>query len=676
MKTGERTKHELLAPAGSPEALDAAIAAGADAVYFGASKFNARINAENFDREKIERAIVKCRNYGVRSNIAFNTLVYGREISAALEEAEFLYKCGADALILADFGLASLIKEKFPDIELHGSTQMSVHSLEGAKFLADYGFDRVVVARELDRDSIRYISENSPIETEMFVHGALCVSHSGQCLFSSIVGGRSGNRGECAQPCRLPYSGGYPLSLRDNCLASHFADVMELGAASYKIEGRMKSPAYVYGTVSVYRRLIDENRSATDAELRELADLFSRSGFTDGYYTSKLDKSMNGIRTDADKQKTVTEAEFDIKSRRREVQVEADVLKDEPVKVTVSVETDRGQISASALGDPPEAARTAPMDAEAIKKNLIKFGSTDFNCNPENVKIRLGEGLMLPVSRLNALRREAVAALEEKLRPSRRVIEATPVLNTTPVSFKPYRSARFENPAAVTSTAREYFDIIYLPLEKFDGRVANGVILPPVVLDRELESVRNALKTAKESGAVHALVGNIGHIVTARELGFVCHGDFRLNVSSEYSLSEALSWGLSDVIPSPELTLARLSDLGLCASSNAVIYGRLPLMLLEKCAIKQVSGCDTCAKGVAELVDRRGEHFPVFRHDGHRNTVYNSRVTYMADKKSDLERANILGGHFIFTTETAAEVDSIIEAYKNVSKSDKPFRRI
>ncbi len=676
MRTRERINNELLAPAGSPEALDAAIAAGADAVYFGASKFNARINAENFDREKIERAIAKCRNFGVRSNITFNTLVYGREISAALDEVEFLYKCGADALILADFGLASIIKEKFPDIELHGSTQMSVHSLEGARFLANKGFDRVVVARELDRDSIAYICQNSPIETEAFVHGALCVSHSGQCLFSSIVGGRSGNRGECAQPCRLPYSGSYPLSLKDNCLAPHFADVMSLGAASFKIEGRMKSPAYVYGTVSVYRRLIDERRNATEAELRELADLFSRSGFTDGYYTSRLDKSMNGIRTDADKQKTVTEAEFDIRSRRREVTFSAEICEGKPTRLEASLDTKEGIITASAELEPPERARTAPMSAESVIKNLIKLGSTDFTCDPEKVKISMDEGLMLPVSRINTLRREAIAALEEKLKPVRRVLDSAPEIKLTSADYKPYASARFENAASITDAAREYFNIIYLPLEKFDGRVANGVVLPPVVLDRELDAVKKALKAAKESGAVHALVGNIGHVAVARGLGFICHGDFRLNVSNEYSVSEALSWGLCDVVPSPELTQARLADLGLCASSNAIIYGRLPLMLLEKCAIKQVVGCDSCAKGEAALVDRRGESFPVYRHDGHRNTVYNSRVTYMADKRADLDRANISGGHFIFTDETAPEVDRIIEAYKNGYKCDKPFRRI
>ncbi len=676
MRTRERIESELLAPAGSPEALDAAIAAGADAVYFGASRFNARINAENFDREKIERAIAKCRNYGVRSNITFNTLVYGREISAALDEVEFLYKCGADALILADFGLASLVKEKFPDIELHGSTQMSVHSLEGAKHLAKLGFDRVVVARELDRDAIEYICKNSPIETEAFVHGALCVSHSGQCLFSSIVGGRSGNRGECAQPCRLPYSGAYPLSLKDNCLASHFADVLSLGAASFKIEGRMKSPAYVYGTVSVYRRLIDEGRNATDAELREFADLFSRSGFTDGYYTSRLDKSMNGIRTEEDKQKSVTEAEYDIRPRRREVTLSAEIREGETTRLDVSLDTKEGIITASAVGEPPERARTAPMSAESVLKNLVKLGSTDFTCDPEKVKITMDEGLMLPVSRINTLRREAIAALEAKLLPVRRVLDAEPPKAAVPADFVPYTSARFENAAAITESAREYFDIIYLPTEKFDGSVANGVILPPVVLDRELDGVRKALENAKKNGAVHALVGNVGHIALVQKLGFACHGDFRLNVSNEYSVSEALSWGLCDVIPSPELTLARLADLGLCASSNAIIYGRLPLMLLEKCAVKQVVGCDACAKGEAELVDRRGERFPVYRHDGHRNTVYNSRVTYMADKRADLDRANVAGGHFIFTDESASEVDKIIEAYKNGYKCDKPFRRI
>ena len=676
MRTRERIRNELLAPAGSPDALDAAIAAGADAVYFGASKFNARINAANFDRESLERAIAKCRNYGVRSNITFNTLVYGRELADALDEVEFLYKCGADALILADFGLASVIKERFPDIELHGSTQMSVHSLDGARFLAKQGFDRVVVARELDRDSIAYICENSPIETEAFIHGALCVSHSGQCLFSSIVGGRSGNRGECAQPCRLPYSGSYPLSLKDNCLASHFADVMSLGAASFKIEGRMKSPAYVYGTVSVYRRLIDENRNATEAELRELADLFSRSGFTDGYYTSRLDKSMNGIRTEADKQKSIADAEFDTKSRRREVTLSAEIREGEPTKLEVSLDTKEGIITASAEGEPPERARTAPMSTEAVLKNLVKLGSTDFTCRPEKVKISMDEGLMLPVSRINTLRREAIAALEAKLCPRRRVLDAEPPKAAVPADFRAYKSARFESAAAITESAREYFDVIYLPTEKFDGRVANGVILPPVLLDRELDGVRKALENAKKNGAVHALVGNVGHISLAQELGFVCHGDFRLNVSNGYSLSEALRWGLCDVIPSPELTLARLADLEPCASANAIVYGRLPLMLLEKCAIKQAVGCDACAKGEAELVDRRGERFPVYRHDGHRNTVYNSRVTYMADKRTDLDRANVKGGHFIFTDETAAEVDEIIEAYKNGYKCDKPFRRI
>ncbi|MBQ4136761.1 MAG: U32 family peptidase [Clostridia bacterium] len=662
-------KPELLAPAGSLESLDAAIAGGADAVYFGASVFNARMNATNFDREQIERAIGKCRNFGVRSNITFNTLIYDREFTAALDEIEFLYKCGADALIVADLGLAREIKKRYPDIELHASTQMSVHNTEGARFVSDHGFDRAVIARELDRDSIAEICKNSPIETEIFIHGALCVSHSGQCLFSSLVGGRSGNRGECAQPCRLPYSGAYPLSLKDNCLAGNMSDLLTLGAASFKIEGRMKSPAYVYGVCSIYRRLIDEKRNATEAELSELARLFSRSGFTNAYFTKSISPEMNGVRTKEDKEQTLKSVEFDTKARKRAVSARAVIKTGEPATLTLTL----GKVSAAAALEPPEAAINAPLTDEAVRKNLLKFGATDFVC--ESLSLELEDGVMMPLSRLNALRRDAVAALEAALMPKRRILAPACDETLRLCDYAPQKSARFMKKEQISSAARDYFDIIYLPLDNYSPD-ANGVMLPPVIFDYETENIREKLEKAKEAGAVHALVSNIGHLSLARSLGFVCHGDLRLNVTNISSANALLSEGLVDIIPSCELTLARLADLGERVSSNAVIYGRIPLMLLEKCVIKQTSGCNTCKKGEAVLTDRMGEKFPVYREGEHRNVLYNSRVTYMADKVDELMSYKVYGGHFIFTDEDARGVDKIIDAYKNHTAYTGDVRRI
>ena len=297
---------ELLAPAGSLSALRAAVDAGADAVYFGAQELNARRYAENFTEESLADAIRYCRLFGVKTHVVLNTQLYAKEQEPAAGLAERLLSLGADAFIVADLGLAALLKKRFPRIALHASTQACGQNVISAQVLSEIGFCRMVAPRELPLRDIRTLCRNSPIETEIFVHGALCVSHSGQCLFSSVLGGRSGNRGECAQPCRLPYRARrpYALSLKDLCLAAHIPEILETGVASLKIEGRMKSADYVYGVVSVYRRLIDERRPATERELAALAELFSRSGFTDGYFTERISADMLGVRTTEDKKRS------------------------------------------------------------------------------------------------------------------------------------------------------------------------------------------------------------------------------------------------------------------------------------------------------------------------------------------------------------------------------------
>ncbi len=298
----------LLAPAGSFEALIAAMDAGADEIYLGGTAFNARMNASNLDSSALVKAGELCREKNVGLHVTLNTLVFDRELDEALRYVEFLNKqVMPDALIIQDRGLASAVKREFPHLCLHASTQMRIHSYLDVPYLRQLGFSRAVLARELPREDIEAFSK-SGMETEIFVHGALCISESGGCLMSSVIGNRSGNRGQCAQPCRLPCKGNtrYPLSLKDLCLAERITDIAEMGVTSLKLEGRMKSPRYVAAVTSVYRRLLDENRNATPEEMRYLREVFSRDGFTSGYFDSRIGKTMFGFRKDSDKEQSAS----------------------------------------------------------------------------------------------------------------------------------------------------------------------------------------------------------------------------------------------------------------------------------------------------------------------------------------------------------------------------------
>ncbi|MBR4295350.1 MAG: U32 family peptidase [Clostridia bacterium] len=658
---------ELLAPAGSARALDAAIDAGADAVYFGASAFNARIGAKNFVWDELSDAFERCHAYGVRAYVTLNTLVLDREMGEYLGTAEKLWRLGADAFIVADLGGAAVLRRYLPEAELHASTQMSGHNTYAAKVLHDLGFSRMVLARETSLENIKTFTKNSPIEAEIFIHGALCVSHSGQCLFSSIVGGRSGNRGECAQPCRLPYARGnsYPLSLKDLCLAAHIPSIIDSGAASLKIEGRMKSAEYVHAVTSVYRRLLDERRGADAKEIEYLSSVFSRGGFTDGYFTGKIGRGMLGVRSDEDKEKTRALETFDKIKRKRPVNIRAVFCPDEPSKLTMS--SDGKEVTVS--GDVPMAAINAPMTYESVRTSLAKLGDTPFFLDSADIDIR-GK-LMLPASKLNALRRAAVAALIGKAKRDVPEIQYKSIDKLS--ADKGCLSARFVSADTVTDKARSFFDRIYLPLKAFDGSV-NGVIIPPVVFDGEIDEVSKKLKKAKEMGAKYALVGNLGHIEFAKEAGLVPVGDFRLNIFNRESAAQAEALGFEEYILSPELTLAQIRDIG--GKSAVIVCGRLPLMLLEKCAIKEISSCEACSKGSVSLTDRMGKSFPVIREWEHRNVIYNSLPTYMGDKKQILSKFGVSGKHFIFSDEGREEVDEIIYAYEAGRSPKGIVRRI
>ena len=548
---------ELLSPCGSYDALLAAIEGGADAVYFGGTAFNARMNAKNFDRGEIISAVSACREKGVKAYVTLNTQIFDRELKSALDHAAFLYESGVDALILADIGLSSLIKKYIPDFELHASTQMTAHSFDGAEKLYDIGFKRVVGARELSRENIASLCK-SRAEIELFIHGAICVSVSGQCLMSAMLGGRSGNRGQCAQPCRMCYNGEYPLSLKDMCLSDHIPELIDMGVSSLKIEGRMKSPSYVYGVTKIYRTLLDERRKATAEENNELKRLFSRSGFTDGYYTQNIGSSMLGIRRESDIAQSRSGKEFKAN-------------KIESIK-----------------------------DAEYRKKKPDIPSKIEF--------------------------------------PQKRQTE------------KPVYTASFRTPEQIPSS--HDFAQAYLPLNRYNGAV-NGVSLPPVIFDTQLDEVKRKLEKAVKMGATDVMISNIGQLDLAKEFSLAPHGSHRFNVfnncTAEYLSKEA---ELSSLILSAELILPQIRDIVLppVVRKGVIAYGRLPLMLLEK------------PVGKKALRDGRGVTFPIFPSDN-KDVLYNSVPIYMADQTDRLDAAGVEERHMLFTTENCGEVMRVMYSY-------------
>ncbi len=665
---------ELLCPAGSPEALDAAIEGGADAVYLGGALFNARMNAKNFGGDALRSAVLRAHSYGVKVYLTLNTLVHDRELSAYVDAAREALQAGVDALIVADLGGAALLHRVFPDAELHASTQMSSHSAAAGKQLRELGFSRMVIARETSAEDMRRIVEESGIEVEAFIHGALCVSHSGQCLFSSVVGGRSGNRGECAQPCRLPFScasckhskSQYPLSLKDLSLAKRVPELIDIGISSLKIEGRMKSPEYVRDTARIWRRLLDERRGATPAEMQALADAFSRGGFTDAYFTRSIGHGMLGIRSDTDKSLSRAAQPFVGITRRVPISVTASLRANEPCALSLSDGTHHVTVN----GDVPLQAINAPLTRDAVEKSLSKFGGTPYEVS--DFSLALDDGLMLPVSRLNDLRRRALQALEDVLAPNE--ITERPKRQNRPAHTRiASRTARFYLPDQISSDAKQYFDRIYLPLHRYT-EAANGVILPPVIFDGDEDRVLQMLRDAASRGAKYALVGNLGHIALARTAGLIPIGDYRLNITNAESVARLEELGITEAILSPELTLPQIRDVG--GNTAAIVYGRLPLMTLEKCAIREIADCQSCEKNNVILRDRRGIEFPILREWEHRNVIFNSLPTGMSDRTDALLRAGANAWHFIFSVESPRQVDRVIAAYRDGNPLDCPVRRI
>ena len=672
---------ELLAPAGSMEALRAAVQNGANAVYLGVGPFNARQGAKNFTPQTLVEAVKYCHIRGVQVHLTLNTLVADREMKDIAETIRHAAQNNVDAFIVQDLGVVQLCRQIAPHIPVHGSTQMTVHSLPGVQLCAAMGLKRVVLSRELSREEIRYICAQSPIEIEVFGHGALCMCYSGQCYMSAVIGGRSGNRGRCAQPCRQSYGythwqDKYPLSLKDNCLIHYLQELEDMGVTSLKLEGRMKRAEYVATVTAVYRKALDEGQ-VTKPMMEALMTAFNRQGFTDGYYTGRVDQKMFGVRKD-----TREDPQW-LQAARQSFEAGETQLVDLKFRAVVTVDgssltaTDPEGRTCQIPGPRPELAINVPLTGQALAQRIAKTGGTPYRC--VEVRTHVDPGLTISAAAINAMRRDALNQLTA-LRARR---EEHPIRR--PKAVPEYKGPKGLPGLTIQVTNREQMTpqmlnmetaMLYVPMHILveddtltlrlvqRGRLA--VALPRIVHDGELSKLSQGLRKLRELGVKDALVGNLGLLGPVREAGMRIHGDFGLNVYNSATMNVLRSLELASATVSFEATLPQIRDMSKAVNAELIGYGRLPLMVTEHCLIRGRTGECTCHLGATKLTDKTGAEFPIIK-DGNncRSVLLNGKKLNWLDRQDDLARLGLWAVRLYFTTENTREVDRVLNDYLN-----------
>ena len=677
---------ELLAPAGSMEALHAAVQNGADAVYLGCGMFNARQSAKNFTPETLGEAVKYCHVRGVAVHLTLNTLVSDREMKELCDLIRHAAIAGVDAFIVQDLGVIQLCRQIAPHVPIHGSTQMTIHSIAGVQLCAAWGMSRVVLSRELSREEIAKICAESPIEIEVFAHGALCMCYSGQCYMSAVIGGRSGNRGRCAQPCRQSYGYGrwenkYPLSLKDNCLVQYMAEMEALGVASVKLEGRMKRPEYVATVTSVYRRAIDEGR-ANEVMMEQLRLAFNRQGFTDGYYKGQTGPEMFGIR---EEEKPNNKWLQDVRLGYEGVE---NPLVDIKFRAVVShagsslTVADEAGNTCHVEGMMPEIARNVPLDSAALAQRLAKTGGTPYRC--VEVRTQVEPGLTLSAAAINAMRREALNQLTA-IRARRGQVQ----------TFRPRKFSEVPGPKgmpglSIQITAKEQLTakllkletvMLYVPVhileadsaltEKLLKRGKVAAVLPRIVHDSELPKLKASLMKLMEQGLTDVLVGNLGLLIPMRELGLNIRGDFGLNIYNSGAVDMTRMLEFASTTLSFEMTMPQIRDVTKSTPCEILIYGRLPLMVTENCLFFNRAQECICHRGPMKLVDKTGAEFPVIREGNTcRSLILNGKKLSWLDRQDDLQRLGLWATRLYFTTESPVEVDRVLSSYVHADPFD------
>ena len=682
------SKIEILAPVGNEEMLRAAVFSGADAVYLGFSGFNARTSANNFNADTLKDAVAFCHARGVAVHVALNTTVYGGELPALEQAIRAVAASGADAVICQDLAVATLIGKIAPQLPRHGSTQMSVHSLQGALELKELGFTRVVLARELSMPEVEHITKHCGIETECFVHGALCMCVSGQCYMSAFLGGRSGNRGSCAGPCRLPFEAnalpeGKPgrlhhLSLKDNSVIDKLDKLQALGVASAKIEGRLRTPEYVAAAVSAC--LAGREGRAYDRDL--LKNAFSRSGFTSGYLDGKIDGTMFGVRSEADAEQTKKTLPMLRELYRRE-------RSRVPVKMKLEIEeggekltvTDADGSKAFAYGDAePQTARTDPT--ESLHRSLAKTGGTPFAVEDQDITVEMDGGpWFIPGGAVNELRREALDALLKKrevLRPWPTTEEHVPALPLR--TLPPHRTlrARFESWEQVPERALDGIEYLILPIAQADRvprewRAKTLLELPRVMFGKLEEDTARRIAATQDAGFAGYEVSNIAHLRLCR--GLPMSGSFGLNITNQLAAQFYADNGLGSMLILPEVKDSDISTIapthnGRPVPTGVLVYGHMPLMITRACPLQNIHDCAHCDK-TGVLTDRKAKKFPVRCGLGVR-TIYNPVPIYMGDKPGAL---TVDYGVAYFTLESREETAKILEMIRTHAPFEGDFTR-
>lgn len=674
MKTeGTFPKIEILAPAGNPQALQAALRCGADAVYLGGCVLNARQNAQNFDEAALERAVYACHAAGVKVYLTLNTLVADAQLADAGRMVETACRLAVDAVIVQDLGLAAWIHAAAPQLPLHASTQMSVQTLAGIKLLQSLGFSRVVLPRELSHAELQALAKSSPLELELFVHGAHCMSVSGQCFFSAVLGGRSGNRGLCAQPCRLPFSSGvndHALSLKDLSLLAHIPQLAGMGIRSLKIEGRMKRPEYVAAAVTACRKAVDGQVDAALAT--QLRNVFSRSGFTDGYYRAKRDAAMFGIRQKED----VTAAAEALPPLQKLYETQPQTI---PVEMTFAAgETvslcaaARGQV-VTVTGEAPQRAQKKATTRADVEQQLRKTGGTPYYS--ATITATLPDGLFVPVSQLNALRRAALEKLTEALA-YRKPIPFSP--QTAPTWCAAASAAENRKTASAPVLHGRFATLAQLPadlsalalvvvpldtpaetLQALTGKTNTLAVEIPRGIFGDEERIAELLQRAKSAGITAAFCGTLDGVSLAKQAGLHPLGGFGLHVFNTGTLAVLRQLGVKQALLSCELQQKQIDSLGDNLPRSLFAYGRIPLMLCRN------------NPGGESLLDRKGVAFPLGQ-EGGATAVYNSVPVWLAQQLPNLAAQAAL---LYFTTETSAEVQAVIAAFRLEKAAPGSFTR-
>ena len=671
-------KIELLAPAGNFECLVAAVQSGADAVYLSGKAFGARSYADNFDGETLEKAVDYCHLRGVKIYVTVNTLVSDSEMQEISEYLVFLNNIGADAIIVQDMGVLQLAKRLVPELPVHASTQMTIHNTDGVKALENHGVNRIVLAREVSLESIKRISQNTKAELEVFAHGALCMCYSGQCLMSSIIGGRSGNRGKCAQPCRLPYSINndktkkFYMSLKDLSSVNHISKLIDMGVASLKIEGRMKGPAYVAAVVGVYRKYIDNPHPLEKVDAELLDRIFNRGGVTDGYLSGKtgremfaFDKPDNPYHKGSDSLEQEVLNRIKNENRKLQLKCKVEIGLGQKPKITICSDEVEAKYEADFL---TEGAQKLPLTEETVKTQLSKTGGTPFKFSEINVL--LSDSVFVSAGALNNMRRAALEKFEKIYiqRFKRQCSNTIPELSDIEKPYKGGFVCEVTTIEQFKAIKEQNFTHFYVPLhliEKsracFDGvKKKVVIILPAIIAENCLNDVKKRLEHLLKDGFYAVQASNI--FLSSEFKDYRMLGGFRLNIFNSRALDFYKNCGIEITELSPELNVKQIQKIKKGIPVQTMVYGRLPLMVTENCVIRNNTKCP--CNGTNTVTDRMGMVFPVIKDgDTCRSVILNCKKTFLGYDIDKLKRAGVNFFRIYFTDESPEECKRICESF-------------